>query len=398
MSDTDTPRQIAEETPDLAPVSWSDLQGWASDDHLAAFQAFLRTAEPSVERPYETRRLGVSGDRLAAIGKRALTAEISTQQAARLFFEQNFHAHRLIVQSEGHLTGYYEPSVRASRAKTADYAFPILRRPPDLVDLTDENRPTDIEPHIRYGRQMPDGSIASYWDRASIEGNDRHEGILTGQGLELAWVADPMDAYFIHIQGSARLLLTDGMQMRVTYAAKSGHDYSSIGKALHGAGELAADDLTMVSLRRWFQENPERRTEFTWRNRSYIFFEESEIAGPEMGPVAAAKVPLTAGRSMAVDRTLHTYGTPFFVSIASAPDGLDGPDSRLVIAQDTGSAIVGPVRGDLFVGTGDEAGVTAGAINSVADFVVLLPKDPLPSGPVSSEPLRHESLPRGSRR
>jgi membrane-bound lytic murein transglycosylase A len=374
MSDTDTSAAIATERPDFIPIDFADLPDWADDDHLAAFQTFCQTARRAAAKPYKTRALGTDGARLAAISKVALTTDVKSAEDARTFFETHFKANTLKVAAGGHLTGYYEPVVEASWEQTEAFSFPLLKRPDDLIDLTDDNRPETLEPHIRFGRQLSDGSVVEYWDRAAIEGDAAHQGVLADQGLELAWVRDPMDAYFVHIQGSARLAMTDSSQARITYAAKSGHDYSSIGKALLASGELTADDLTMASLRRWFTDNADRRTDITWLNRSYIFFEQVQIDDPSLGPIAAAKVPLTPGRSLAVDRTLHTYGTPIYLMADAAPETLDGSPNRLVIAQDTGSAIVGPARGDLFVGTGDEAGLKAGAINCAADFVILLPR------------------------
>lgn len=374
MSDTDTSAIVANERPHFAACHFADLPGWEHDNHLKAFQTFSETAKRASEKPFKTRELRTDGEALAALGAVALASDIGTSEQARSFFETHLQPYRLETTAPGHLTGYYEPVVQASRTRTAHYHFPILSRPADLVDLTDANRPKSLAPHIRFGRQMADRTIGEYWDRAAIEGDDFHNGVLSGRNLELAWVQDPMDAYFVHIQGSARLALTDGTEERITYAAKSGHDYSSIGKRLLATGELAADDLTMASLRRWFADNPDRRTDMTWFNRSYIFFEKVQIDDPSLGPIAAAKVPLTPGRSLAVDRTLHTYGTPIYLAADASADALDGSPNRLVIAQDTGSAIVGPARGDLFVGTGDEAGEKAGAINCAADFYILLPK------------------------
>ncbi|MEN0087301.1 MAG: MltA domain-containing protein [Pseudomonadota bacterium] len=375
MSDTDTSAAVAHEAPEFVRLGWDDLPGWQDDDHGAAFQAFLTTAKRAATKPYKTRTLGVDGARLRDIGNVAIELGDVSSDAARRFFEEHFEPYRLDVTLGGHLTGYYEPVVSASRERTPTHTFPILRRPDDLVDLDETNRPVHLADHIRFGRRLPDGSVDAYFERSEIEGDGAHNGVLANRGLELAWVEDPMDAYFVHIQGSARLALTDGSEMRITYAAKSGHDYSSIGKALLAKAELASDDLTMASLRRWFRDNSERRTHITWLNRSYIFFEEVQIDDPALGPIAEAKVPLSPGRSLAVDRTLHTYGTPIFVMADGSDRVLQGSSNRLVIAQDTGSAIVGPARGDLFVGTGDAAGELAGAINCPARFVVLMPRE-----------------------
>jgi membrane-bound lytic murein transglycosylase A len=162
--------------------------------------------------------------------------------------------------------------------------------------------------------------------------------------------------------------------MRVTYAAKSGQRFSGPGKALADLGEIPLQDVTMQSIRAWFKRHPDRVDEILWRNRSYIFFRQADVSDPDLGPIAAAKVPLTPGRSIAVDRLLHTFGTPFFVN---APEltAFDGrPFRRLMIAQDTGSAITGPARGDLFAGSGDAAGEIAGVVRHAADFFALVPR------------------------
>jgi membrane-bound lytic murein transglycosylase A len=360
----------------LVAIPFDQLNGWEEDSHLEAFRAFLKTALRAVEKPYTTHSLGISSEALQYISRNALEATIGTDEAARQFFEDHFTPH--LIEAEGHLTGYYEPIVEASAQKTDQFNFPILARPDDLIDITDTNRGPDLPQHIRFGLQTSDGSVAMYHDRAAIEGTPDHKGVLTGKGLEIAWVADPMDAYFIHIQGSARLSMTDGSEKRVTYAAKSGHDYQSIGKILLESGHLSADDVTMTSLRRWFRENPERRTEITWQNPSYIFFEEVQIKHPGDGPIAAAKVALSGGRSLAVDRLIHTYGCPIWIELDSPAQGLEGPDCRLMVAQDTGSAIVGAARGDVYVGSGPEAGEVAGAINHKAVFAVLVPNASAP--------------------
>ncbi len=195
----------------------------------------------------------------------------------------------------------------------------------------------------------------------------------------MAWINDPVDVFFIHVQGAARLNMTDGSVKRVTYAAKSGHRFSGAGRILAELGEIQLAEVTMQSIRRWFRDNPGRINEILWQNRSFIFFREAPVEDPALGPVAAAKVPLTPGRSVAVDRLLHTFGTPFFID-APLLDAFNGePFRRLMIAQDTGSAITGAARGDLFTGCGDAAGEIAGVIRHPADFYVLAP-NPLISG------------------
>jgi membrane-bound lytic murein transglycosylase A len=191
-----------------------------------------------------------------------------------------------------------------------------------------------------------------------------------------------VDAFFIHIQGSARLALPDGRRMRVTYAAKTGHPFTAIGRILVEAGELSLAEATMDGIRGWLAERPERVRALLDRNRSFIFFREAAVEDERLGPVAAAKVPLTPMASIAVDRELHTFGTPFFIDAPTLGEIGGEPFRRLLVAQDTGSAIVGPARADIFVGSGASAGSVAGRVRHPGDFFALLPPalaDALPS-------------------
>ena len=193
--------------------------------------------------------------------------------------------------------------------------MPLLSRPADLVDIDDANRPAGFDPYLAFGRRTPTG-LVEYFDRAAIE-----QGALAGKGLEIAWLADKVDAFFIHVQGAARLNMTDGTQRRVTYAAKTGHRFTGPGRMLAELGEIPLEEVTMQSIRAWLHEHPARIDEILWQNRSYIFFREAPVDDPALGPIAAAKVPLTPGRSIAVDRLLHTFGTPFYHRRAVA-DGI----------------------------------------------------------------------------
>lgn len=189
----------------------------------------------------------------------------------------------------------------------------------------------------------------------------------------MAWLSSKVDAFFIHVQGAARLRMTDGSIRRITYAAKTGHPFTAIGKELVDLGEIPLAQVTMQSIRAWLAASPDRVDDILFRNRSYIFFREAPVDGTILGPIAAAKVPLTPGRSIAVDRLLHTFGTPFYIHAPSLTAFGDRPFRRLLIAQDTGSAIVGPARGDLFAGSGDAAGEIAGVVRAPATFYALLP-------------------------
>ncbi|PRD44359.1 transglycosylase [Phyllobacterium phragmitis] len=358
------------------PVTYADCPGWAEDDHAAAFAAFRRSASRVLEKPYRSGSLGITFESLAPVfaAARERSADATGDgRAARYFFETHFLACLLQPESgeNGFVTGFYEPEIAASPVKTDGFCIPVHRKPDDLIELDDRSRPAHIDPSFAFARQSENG-LMQYHDRRAIE-----TGALDGQNLEIAYVEDRVDAFFAHVQGAARLNMPDGTLRRITYAAKSGHPFTGPGRILIELGELPERDVTMQSIRAWFRKNPHRIDEILRRNRSYIFFREAPVEEPELGPIAAAKVPLTPGRSIAVDRLLHTFGTPFFID---APDlqafdrGSTAGFRRLMIAQDTGSAIVGPARGDLFAGSGDAAGEIAGVIRNRADFYALVPR------------------------
>jgi membrane-bound lytic murein transglycosylase A len=220
-----------------------------------------------------------------------------------------------------------------------------------------------------FGRKTSSG-IEAYVDRQAID-----EGFLNGKGLEIAWARSKVDVFFAHVQGAARLRYPDGSIRRITYSAKAGHPFSPIGKLLIDLGEIDRDKISMQSIRAWLAQNPAKVDEILWHNRSYIFFRDADVSDDRLGPIAAAKVPLIAGRSLAVDRLIHTFGFPFFVHSPTLTHLDEGaPFSRLMLALDTGSAIVGPSRGDIFTGSGYEAGELAGTVRNAADFYILIPK------------------------
>jgi membrane-bound lytic murein transglycosylase A len=354
----------------LTERRFDELPGWQDDDQLAAFDAFRRSAEHVLAKPYRAGALGIECASFAKAYEEARALAPTDRAEARAFFERHFVPLQVSPETGGTglVTGFYEPEVEASPVRTERFSVPLLSRPQDLIDIDDDNRPNGMDPYLAFARATADGPV-EYFDRREIE-----SGALVGQGLEIAWLADKVDTFFIHVQGAARLAMTDGSLMRVTYAAKSGQRFSGPGKALADLGEIPLQDVTMQSIRAWFKRHPDRVDEILWRNRSYIFFRQADVSDPDLGPIAAAKVPLTPGRSIAVDRLLHTFGTPFFVN---APEltAFDGrPFRRLMIAQDTGSAITGPARGDLFAGSGDAAGEIAGVVRHAADFFALVPR------------------------
>ncbi len=364
---------MSEPAADLEPLTFADLPGWAAAGHAAAFAAFRRQAAVWGEAGPKTRGLGIDGAALAAAGRAALETATLDDTAARAFFEARFTPARVVPRTgSAFLTGYYEPELDGSRRPTARFRVALLARPDDLVDVDDTNRPPGLDPSYAFARRTADGALVASFDRGEIE-----DGALAGRGLELVFVEDPVDAFFVHVQGSARIRLDGGSVMRLAYAAKAGHPYTSIAKVLIARGVATANEMTADVLRVWLKANPTEASALMRTNRSYVFFAEQPDLDPDLGAVAAAKVQLTPRVSLAVDRTLHTFGTPIFVDaeLPLGEDGETGPFHRLMIAQDTGSAIVGPARGDVFVGLGETAGGIAGRIRHVPnEFVVLVPR------------------------
>ena len=356
----------------LKPVRFADLPGWETDDPsaiLPAMQACL--AHVTEVKPYRAGSLGLNVGDLLPLLEDVKQFDPRDPASMRAFFEercQPFHIEPL-DGSSGLVTAFYEPEVAVSSWPDVDYRFPFYRRPADLIDLDETNRPAFIDASYAFARDNGD-AISLYPERREID-----EGYLDGQGLEIAWAKSKVDVFFAHVQGAARLRYPDGRIQRITYAGKAGHAFSGIGRLLIDLGEIPEAQISMQSIRGWLAKHPERVDEILWHNRSYIFFREAEVDDLGKGPIAAAKVPLVAGRSLAVDRQIHTFGFPFFIHAENLTH-LDGgaPFARLMLALDTGSAIVGAARGDIFTGSGDAAGDLAGAVRNAADFYILIPK------------------------
>jgi len=357
-------------SPTLTAVSFSDLRGWEEDDHDAAFAAFLVSAKRMVDVPYKTRALGVSGEDLIAIAQKALNCVEDHTFSARDFFEENFQPHKVAAEGErevGFLTGFFEPVVSASREKSDTFPIPLLRQPPELIEIDETEGHPALPDGYRFARQTEIGHEV-FFDRGEIQ-----EGVLDNRGLELVWLRGLVDAFFVHVQGSARMRFSNGDEMRATYAAKSGHPYTSLGKHLCERLGVPQSQMTSDRLKQWMVDHPDELRDLLAKNRSYIFFKEVLGLQPEDGPIAAAKTPLIAGRSLAVDRKLHTFGSPVWISTHLALPKADAPCRRLMIAHDTGTAIVGPARGDFYGGSGDAAGDIAGKIQHDTDFFVFVP-------------------------
>ncbi len=355
----------------LEPVTWNALADWTADDHLAAFAAFQRSCQ-ALRKRRQTDDHGPIYGALWNVCQKAAGVQPSDSAAARSFFEQNFQPVRIarLGEAEGLLTGYFEPNVQGSRFPNRIFHFPLYRRPPDLVAAGHKPGSGAFPNKGRIGRVNEKNQLVPYYDRGAIEA-----GALDGQRLEICWLKDPLEVLAIQLQGSGRVILEDGTPLRVSYDSHNGSPFSSIDHALMQHNLSARDGMSMQRIRDWMTANPEEAAKVRATNRSYVFFHIAGLSS-EGDPVGGEGVPLTPGRSIAVDRQ-HEYGTPFFIE-ADLPINsvkLASPFHRLVIAQDTGSAIVGPARADIYWGAGDNAGRIASRIRHRGRFVMLLPRE-----------------------
>ena len=366
-------------TPSLAPASFADLPGWDDDAHGEALAAFERSCAALGKRPADA-ALGPAVAGIAADWQRACAAAVvvsAGDAAARDFFETWFQPYRMVVGSEeqeGLFTGYYEPLLQGSRTQGGRYRHPLYGRPPDLVSVDLGSFDATLAGKRVAGR-VEGGKLVPYADRAAIDA-----GALEGRDLELLWVDDPVALFFLHIQGSGQVQLASGERLRVGYADQNGRAYRAIGRDLVEAGELAPEEVSLQTIRAWLRAHPDRASTLMAKNPSYIFFRDLGPAAGTLGPPGAQGVPLTPLRSIAVDGRAVAYGTPIWLdTTAPFPDG-ERPMRRLVVAQDTGGAIKGPVRGDLFWGAGELAEYGAGHMKHPGRWYILLPKAVGPVG------------------
>jgi|GEM_PF-630924 len=342
------------------PVDWSKLPGWQHDRHAEAWTALLRGCEQVQRRDQVWNE--ICGD--------AALLPNPDDATARAFFEAHFIAHKIHpdgAKPNGLITGYYEPLLYASLKKTARFRYPLYGRPPDLltVDLA------DVYPELRGKpvRGRAQGSrVVPYFSRSEI---DNGKSPLRGQ--ELAWVDDPVDLFFLHIQGSGRLRLPDGRALPVGYADQNGHPYEAIGRRLIQTGALKAEEVTLESIKGWLQANPNAVDDVLNSNPSYVFF---DVRDENLdGPLGSLGVALTAGRSIAVDTRYISLGSPVWLD--TTLPGAGGEYQRLVFAQDTGGAIKGAVRADVYFGHGDGAEKLAGEMKQAGRLYVLRPLQPV---------------------
>ncbi|MBI1206185.1 MAG: murein transglycosylase [Azospirillum sp.] len=353
----------------LTAQSFDGLAGWREDELLDAVPAFAASCRKLANLPGD-RSLGPdgaagrAGDWHAAC-RALLEHPPSSQAAARGFFEQWFTPYAAGNNGvrQGLFTGYYEIELRGSRSADGRYSVPLYRRPPDLItaDLGEFN---DRFKGERITGRVVSGHLKPYDDRSRITA-----GALSGRGLELLWVDDPIDAFFLEIQGSGRVALPDGAVVRVGYDGQNGRPYFPIGRELIARGALERDKVSLQTIRAWLRAHPDEAGVVMNKNPSYVFFRDLQGAGP----VGAQGLTLTPGRSLAVDHRFVPYGTPVWLD-AEDPLVPGQRLRRLLIAQDTGGAIRGPVRGDVFWGHGADAEARAGVMKSTGEYWLLLPK------------------------
>jgi membrane-bound lytic murein transglycosylase A len=363
------PCPAAPETPRLAEplraARWSDLPGWRNDDLTAAWPAFLQSCRGMAGKPYWPAWRAICEEARALSGDDA--------QAVRSFFESRFTPYRLIRpdgSTQGLITGYYEPLLHGSRMRTEEFGEPVFGVPPDLLTIDLSAVAPDLANQRLRGR-LEGHRVLPYWSRAEMTARgwaDLHPETI------LLWVDDPVELFFLQIQGSGRVRLPDGSLVRLGYADHNGHPYQTIGRVLAERGEIPIEQASMQRIKEWARANPSRLGELLDTNPSYVFFREMPEPtprAPDEGPVGALGVPLTPGRSLAVDRRHVPLGAPVFLS-TTAPASM-APLQRLMLAQDTGGAIRGVVRGDFFWGFGAEAGEQAGRMKQPGEMWVLLP-------------------------
>lgn len=363
-----------------APLSWSAVTGWTDDDPLPAFKTFRASCKPIAAQKgplADSKALGTSL-REPCVAARA--EDISDSAKAREFFERNFIPLQIsrVGEDAGFVTGYYEPIVDGSRVQTDVYNVPVYRRPSNLFVRGYSQASASMPNKGQVFRKIGRRKLVPYYDRGEIE-----DGAIAGRGLEVVWLKSQTDLLFIQIQGSARIRLEDGSIVRINYDAHNGYPYTPVGRVLIERNIVPKDQMSMQKIREYMEQNPDAAKELRRQNRSYVFFREVTLSATDEA-VGAQGVPLTAGRSIAVDKSLHVYGTPFFIEgdLPIESDTSNTPFRRLMVAQDTGSAIIGPARADIYFGAGADAGRVAGRLKNPARFVMLLPKglDPVERG------------------
>lgn len=342
----------------LKPTTFAALPGWERDDLREAWPAFLASCAALAKKAEWREPCTVARE-----------VDASKDKAIRTFFEAFLVPHQVLNPDgtdTGLVTGYYEPLLHGARKRGGPYQIPLHRAPDDLltIDLT------GVYPELKGMRlrgRLVGNKVVPYLSRAELMQSEALAG------KEMVWVDDPIEAFFLQVQGSGRVQLADTKEtVRIAYADQNGYPYKSIGRYLVDKGEMTLEQASAQNIKAWFVAHPERRQELLNANPSYVFFKEEKVVDPGKGPKGALGVPLTPQRSVAVDPQFIPLGAPVF--LATTLPGVDVPLQRLTMAQDTGGAIRSPVRADYFWGFGSEAGEKAGKMKQRGMMWVLLPK------------------------
>jgi membrane-bound lytic murein transglycosylase A len=343
----------------VEPLSFAKLDGWKSDDLAAAFQAYLKSCSAILQGSKAMRAARPVYGGLYRACENASKAGPLDREQARVFFENNFtpvrilpelHTYGYYTGADGFYTGYYETEVAGSRVRTEEYNVPLYKVPAGVA-----------------GKKS---TVFAQFDRKEIE-----SGALKGRGLEICWVKNPVDVFFAQIQGSTRVRLDDGELLRLNYIASNGKPYTPVGRIMIDQGLCTPEDMSLDRIRDYMEANPKEGAELRLKNRSYVFFSETPLKSDEE-PLGAQGIPLTPGRSIAVDPSIHVYGTPIWID-GRFPITSDVPQDKfqhLMVAQDTGSAIRGAARADIYFGHGEDIPHIAGRIKQFGKFVMLVPK------------------------
>ena len=358
-----TKKPVAPEAPptvSFEAVDFRNLPGWRADDAVAAWPGIINSCNVMASR----------AEWQAFCGSVAAASPVDAE-FVRGFLEQHLQPYKVWRvngrkrEKTGLVTGYFEPLIMGSRERTEKFATPLYRRPDDLllVDLA------EVIPELKGKRvrgRLEGNKVVPYYSRAAT----REAPGLAGH--EIVWIDNALDAFLLEVQGSGRVQLTTGETIRLGYEDQNGHPYRSIGRYLADQGVMTLDQVNMPAIRNWLAANPQRQDEVLNSNPSVVFFNESPLADPSVGPKGAMAVPLTPGRSIAIDPKFLPLGAPMF--LATTQPGTQAVLQRLVVAQDTGGAIRGPVRADLFFGFGAEAGSQAGMMKNDGELWLLWPR------------------------
>ena len=353
------------ETITYTPVEYKEIPGWSKKGLRIALRSFSASCSAITRHTFQRVQnlKSFNPQSWREVCEKSKNIEWRTDKEARTFFMKNFAPWRVRPSAyEGLFTGYYEIEIKGSRKRTDKFKYPIYARPKDLIGVSLKHFDRRLPRRKLFGREK-NGSLRPYLTREQIENHELLESTEV-----LAWGDNLIDIFFLQIQGSGRVLLPHSQTMQIGYAANNGHPYTAIGQVLIKKGLIEKKNLSMQSIRSWLAANPSKVRELLNHNARYIFFRE--LPGP--GVLGALGVKLTPRSSIAIDPNFIPLGAPVWIS-TSVPE-TKKPLQRLMIAQDTGAAIKGPIRADIFFGTGSPAADIAGRMKQTGDLFILLPK------------------------